>query len=254
MRSRSLFGDPAARSQARTTDQVLPPLKPRPNKRAISKPAAFRAATQQSTAALQNSPVILPFRGVSPDIAADAFIAPNVSVIGDVRIGAGSSIWYGCTVRGDVNKVRIGRGSNLQDNSTIHVDSKQYATIIGDDVLIGHQCLIHGCTIGDGATIGMQSCLMDGVVVEAGAMVAAGSLVTPGKTIPRGQLWSGRPAKFMREIDEDGIEGMREAARYYARLATEHKQTVEAALINALNGTLDDMAPDDPDASHTPKL
>jgi len=211
----------------------LPPLKPRPNKRAIYKPAARRAATrssaaiQQSIVALQNLPVILPFRGISPDIDAEAFIAPNVSVIGDVRIGAGSSIWYGCTVRGDVNKVRIGKGSNLQDNSTIHVDSKQYPTIIGDDVLIGHQCLIHGCTIGDGATIGMQSCLMDGVVIEAGAMVAAGSLVTPGKTIPRGQIWSGRPAKFMREMDEGSIEDLREAARYYARLAKEHKQMIE---------------------------
>ncbi|MCA8933932.1 MAG: gamma carbonic anhydrase family protein [Rhodospirillaceae bacterium] len=175
-------------------------------------------------------PTILPFRGIAPRIDETAFIAANVSIIGDVEIGAGSSIWYGCTVRGDVNQVRIGRGSNLQDNSTIHVDSKQFPTLIGDDVLIGHQCLIHGCTVGAGATVGMQSCLMDGVVVEPGAMVAAGSLVTPGKIIPRGQIWSGRPAKFFREMDDAAIEGLAEAARYYARLAQEHKAIVEAAV------------------------
>lgn len=170
-----------------------------------------------------NQPVILPFRGIEPVIADTAFIAPNAAIIGDVRIGPGSSVWYGCTVRGDVNRVRIGRGSNLQDNSTIHVDSKKYPTIVGDEVLIGHQCMIHGCTIGDRVTIGMQSCLMDGVTVEPGAMVAAGSLVTPGKVIPAGQLWSGRPAKFMRELDEDTLEALLEGARHYARLAQEHR-------------------------------
>lgn len=175
-----------------------------------------------------NQPVILPFRGVEPDIAETVFIAPNAAIVGDVRIGPGSSVWYGCTVRGDVNKVRIGRDSNLQDNSTIHVDSRQYPTIVGDEVLIGHQCMIHGCTIGDRATIGMQSCLMDGVVVEPGAMVAAGSLVTPGKVIPAGQLWSGRPAKFMRELDEAVLEILLENARHYARLAQEHKRQHKA--------------------------
>jgi len=169
------------------------------------------------------SPAILPFHGITPTIHETAFIAAHVSIIGDVEIGEGSSIWYGCTVRGDVNKVRIGRGSNLQDNSTIHVDSNQFATIIGNDVLIGHQCLIHGCTVGDGAMVGMQSCLMDGVVVESGGMVAAGSLVTPGKVVPRGQIWSGRPAKHFRDMDEPAINAMADAARRYARLAQEHK-------------------------------
>lgn len=178
---------------------------------------------------MQNPPVILSFRGISPDIDESAFIAPNVSIIGDVRIGAGSSIWYGCTVRGDVNKVRIGKGSNLQDNSVIHVDSKKYPTVIGDDVLIGHQCLIHACSIGDGVTIGMQSCLMDGVVVEPRAMVAAGSLVTPGKVIPSGEIWAGRPAKYMQDMDEAAAEARVEGARYYARLAQEHKAMIDAA-------------------------
>ena len=174
-----------------------------------------------------SAPTILPFRGVTPQIDRTAFIAANVSIIGDVHIGAGSSIWYGCTVRGDVNHVRIGRGSNLQDNSTIHVDSKKYPTIIGDDVLIGHQCLIHACTIGDGATIGMQSCVMDGAVVESGAMVAAGSLVTPGKVVPSGQIWSGRPAKHFRDMDEAAIAALAEAARRYAEYAQEHKAIIE---------------------------
>lgn len=183
-----------------------------------------------------NQPVILSFRGVAPDIADTAFIAPNAAIVGDVRIGPGSSVWYGCTVRGDVNRVRIGRGSNLQDNSTIHVDSKRYPTVIGDDVLIGHQCVIHGRTIGDRATIGMQSCVMDGVTIEPGAMVAAGSLVTPGKAIPAGQLWSGRPAKFMRDLDDEASAALLEGARHYARLAQEHKRHHEAVPANRKAG------------------
>ena len=175
-----------------------------------------------------NQPLILPFRGIAPDIAETAFIAANAAIIGDVRIGPGSSIWYGCTVRGDLDAVRIGRGSNLQDNSTIHVDSRKYPTIVGDEVLIGHQCMIHGCTIGDRATVGMQSCVMNGATIEPGAMVAAGSLVTPGKVIPSGQLWAGRPAKFMRELDERAVEALLEGARHYARLAQEHKQQHKA--------------------------
>jgi len=211
----------------RAKDQALPRLKSQPNKvrrTARRHPRRFPGIDLP----LQNPPTILPFRGISPDIAGDAFIAPNVSIIGDVRIGAGSSIWYGCTVRGDVNKVRIGKGSNLQDNSVIHVDSRTFPTVVGDDVLIGHQCLIHGCTIGDGVTIGMQSCLMDGVVVEPYAMVAAGSLVTPGKVIPSGQIWAGRPAKFMQEMDMATVEARVEGTRYYARLAQEHKAMIEA--------------------------
>jgi carbonic anhydrase/acetyltransferase-like protein (isoleucine patch superfamily) len=172
---------------------------------------------------------ILPYKGVQPSIAEDAWIAPNAAIIGDVEIGPRSSVWFGCTVRGDFNIVRIGSGTNLQDNSVIHVDGKKYGTFIGDDVLIGHMCLVHACTIGDGAMIGMRACVMDGAVVEPGAMVAAGALVTPGKVVKSGQLWAGSPAKFMRDLSPEEIAGLIWAARRYAGHAEEYRLDLKAA-------------------------
>ncbi len=174
------------------------------------------------------NPTIIPFGGKTPKIADDAFIAPNAVLIGDVEIGPRSSIWYGCTVRGDENYIRIGTGSNLQDNSVIHIDHLTHPTIIGDHVLIGHMCVIHACTIEDGAMVGMRSCVMDGAVVEAGAMVGAGSLVTPGKRIPSGQLWTGAPATYFRDLRENEIESLRSGPRLYAEYAQAHKQAVDA--------------------------
>jgi gamma-carbonic anhydrase len=171
---------------------------------------------------------IIPFGGHVPKVAEDAFIAPGVTLIGDIEIGARSSIWYGCTVRGDVNKIRIGEGSNLQDNSVIHVDSGGLATIIGDNILIGHQCLIHACELQTGSMVGMQSCVMDGAVVESDAMVAAGSLVTPGKRILSGQLWGGRPAKYMRDLSKEDIQSMHHGTRTYAEFAQSHLAAVAA--------------------------
>lgn len=174
------------------------------------------------------TPLILPFEGKTPKIAGDVFVAPNAAVIGDVEIGSRSSIWYGCTVRGDVNYIRIGAGSNLQDNSVIHVDHANYPTIIGDDVLIGHQCVIHACTVEDGATIGMRACVMDGAVVETGAMVGAGALVTPGKRVPAGELWTGAPASFRRALSDEEQAGLRKAAARYADYAQIHLNAIAA--------------------------
>src|SRR5690606_12768865 len=106
-------------------------------------------------------PVILPHRGKLPKIANDAYIAPTAAVIGDVEIGSRSSIWFNCVVRGDVNEIRIGRGTNVQDGTVIHVDRRKYGTYIGDGVLIGHLCLIHACTIENNAFVGMKACVMD---------------------------------------------------------------------------------------------
>lgn len=142
------------------------------------------------------------FRGVSPEISENAFIAGNAQIIGDVKIGAGSSIWYNCVLRGDLNEIRVGENTNIQDGTIIHVDSRNYGTYIGSCVTIGHMALIHACTIEDGAMIGMQSTVMDGAVVEAGALVAAGALVPPGKRIPAGQLWAGSPAKYRRDVKQ----------------------------------------------------
>ena len=174
-------------------------------------------------------PSILPFQGRAPKIAADAWVAPGATVIGDVEIGARSSIWFGCIVRGDVNVVRIGRGSNLQDGTIVHVSGREQGTFIGDGVLIGHACVIHACTVADGAFVGMRACVMDGAVVEGGAMVAAGALVTPGKVVRSGQLWAGSPAKHVRDLTAAEAAYIPAAADRYARYAEEYRRALAKA-------------------------
>jgi carbonic anhydrase/acetyltransferase-like protein (isoleucine patch superfamily) len=174
-------------------------------------------------------PRILSHNNIHPKIAADAWIAPGATVIGDVEIGSKSSIWFGCTVRGDMNVIRIGKNSNLQDNSVIHVAYGKFGTYIGDDVLMGHMCLIHACTIEDGVTIGMRACVMDGAVIERGAMVAAGALVTPGKVVPSGELWVGSPAKKMRDLSEDEMAANVSAAQRYADFAQRYRTELNKA-------------------------
>jgi len=145
---------------------------------------------------------IIPFRGHHPEISKTAFIAPTASIIGDVKIGSGSGVWYNCVLRGDMNEIHIGENSNVQDGTIIHVASLGQGTYIGSRVSIGHLALIHACTIEDDAMIGMQATVMDGVTVEAGALVAAGSLVPPGKRVMKGQMWAGTPAKYVRDVSE----------------------------------------------------
>src|SRR4051812_26994301 len=154
--------------------------------------------------------LIRPHNGVTPTIAADAFIAETAVVIGDVEIGAGSGIWYGCVLRGDSNRIRIGARTNIQDGTIIHVNHEREGatgtkTTIGSDITVGHMALLHACTLEDGCFIGMKACVMDGVVVESGAMVAAGALVPPGKRVKKGELWAGTPAKLMRPLMEKEI-------------------------------------------------
>ncbi|MBU6234740.1 MAG: gamma carbonic anhydrase family protein [Alphaproteobacteria bacterium] len=168
--------------------------------------------------------MILPYKGVTPTIHETAYVAANAAVIGDVVIGANSGIWYGCTVRGDVNIIRIGSGTNIQDGTVIHVATHGRGTHIGNDVTVGHMALLHDCTIEDGAYIGMQACVMDGAVVEKRAFVAAGALVTPAKRVPSGQLWAGRPAKYVRDLTEDDYKLMDWSGPHYVRLADEHKK------------------------------
>ena len=130
------------------------------------------------------STLIIPFAGKTPAVAPDAFVAPNATVIGDVAIGAGSSVWYGCILRGDYNIIRIGARTNIQDGSVVHIDSRTSGAVIGDDVTVGHMCLIHACTLESGCFVGNKATVMDGAVVESGAMVAAGALVTPNSARP----------------------------------------------------------------------
>ncbi|MGI4954506.1 MAG: gamma carbonic anhydrase family protein [Janthinobacterium lividum] len=165
--------------------------------------------------------------GVLPRIDDDAWIAPNATVIGDVWLGAGSTVWFGAVLRGDTNRIRIGQRSNVQDNTVIHVNAgAEWACTIGDDVTIGHACIIHACTLQDRAFVGMGATVLDGAVIESGGMLAAGGLLTPGKRIPAGELWAGSPARKMRDIpaaDRAGLEAttasyVRQGQRYRAGL------------------------------------
>ncbi len=163
--------------------------------------------------------LLIPFKNILPRIGNNVFIAPNVPIVGDVDIGDDSSIWFNCVLRGDVNSIRIGQRTNIQDGTVIHVSSFGLGTVVGDDVTVGHMALLHACTIEDGAFVGMMTCVMDGAVVEKGAMVAAGALVTPGKRVPAGQLWGGSPAKFMRELTEEDKKHVAWSSAHYVKLA-----------------------------------
>jgi carbonic anhydrase/acetyltransferase-like protein (isoleucine patch superfamily) len=164
------------------------------------------------------------FEGKMPVVAGDAFIAPTAALIGDVTVGAGSGVWFHCVLRGDTNFIRIGARSNIQDGTIIHVNRGSFPTIIGDDVTVGHACIIHACTLEDRAFVGMGATVLDGAVIRAGGMLAAGALLTPGKVIGPGELWSGAPAKFWRMLGE-GDQGMvANTAPHYAELAQRYRR------------------------------
>ncbi|CAK0759854.1 Uncharacterized transferase YtoA [Gammaproteobacteria bacterium] len=169
------------------------------------------------------SPMILPYRGVLPRIDPTAFIAPGAVVIGDVVIGPESSIWFGCVVRGDVNVIRIGARTNIQDGSVIHVASFGKGTHIGNDVTVGHCALLHDCQLDDYAFVGMKSAVMDGARIESYAMLAAGALLSPRKTLPAGQLWAGTPAKFLRDLTPNDRSEFELRSRQYVALGQEYR-------------------------------
>lgn len=170
------------------------------------------------------SGLILPFRSVLPTIHPEAFVAPNAAVIGDVAIGAGSGIWFGCTLRGDVHEIRVGENTNIQDHTVVHVTRGKFGCYIGSNITIGHSAILHGCRLEDGCFIGMGATVMDGAVVEGGAMVAAGALVTPGKVVRRGELWAGSPARMLRALSQEELDFFPVSAAHYADLAREYRQ------------------------------
>ncbi len=169
---------------------------------------------------------LLPYKGKMPKVAPDAFIAPGTILIGDVEIGPKASIWYNCVLRGDVNAIRIGEGSNIQDGSVVHVD-RLYPTIVGKHCLVGHIAILHACTMEDGSFVGMKACVMDGCVVESGAMVAAGALVPPGRRILKKQLWAGVPAKHIRDLKPEEAFELEDAPKRYIAYAQQHRQSIE---------------------------
>jgi len=182
-----------------------------------------------------NAPYIAAFLDHMPDIDTAAFIAPTAAVIGAVRIGAGSSIWYQVTVRGDNNFVTIGTGTNIQDNSCIHISSRDFPTIIGDYVTVGHSALVHACRLHNHAFVGMGAIVMDGAVIETDAMLAAGAMLTPGKHIPAGELWAGRPARKMRQLTAAEIADNRRIAEHYIEVGRAHKHGLAGAPFNNMH-------------------
>ena len=177
---------------------------------------------------------LIPFHGKTPSVDPAAFVAPGARLIGDIEIGPESSIWYNTVLRGDVNRIRIGARTNIQDGTVLHVDSPRpsheagHPTLIGDEVLIGHLAMVHGCVLHDRAFVGLGAVVMDGCTIESDAMLAAGALLTQGKCIPAGQLWAGRPAKFVRDLNEADLAGMRAGVAHYVALAKLHAEAVKA--------------------------
>jgi len=163
-------------------------------------------------------PLIVPFQGKTPDIDPTAFIAETATLIGDVTIGPGASVWYGAVLRGDLDRIALGAGSNLQDNVVVHT-GHGIPALIGDNVGVGHQAIVHGATIGDGSLIGMGAKLLNRSVIGAGAFVAAGALILEGQVVEAGHLVAEAPAKDRGEMHAELAERARSNAFEYQRLA-----------------------------------
>ncbi len=166
--------------------------------------------------------IIVPYRGVFPDVSKAAFIAPNASIIGDVRLGEGASVWFGAVLRGDVQPIIVGAGSNIQDNAVIHASTGLVPTVIGDNCTIGHSAIIHGATLHNGVLIGMGAIILDEADIGEEACIGAGTLVTGKAKIPGGALVLGSPGKVVRHMSEPDKAVQRYSAPHYVELAHEY--------------------------------
>jgi carbonic anhydrase/acetyltransferase-like protein (isoleucine patch superfamily) len=169
-----------------------------------------------------NGPLLLPYKGARPRVAASAFVAPGVALIGDVEVGEEASIWFGCVLRGDVSHIRVGARTNIQDGTVVHT-STDGPTLIGDDVTIAHMCLLHACVIESESLIGMGAVVMDHAHVESGGWVGAGAMVTERKQIRAGELWLGRPARMTRHVSDKERERIAALARRYVERGREYR-------------------------------
>jgi carbonic anhydrase/acetyltransferase-like protein (isoleucine patch superfamily) len=167
-------------------------------------------------------PLILTVNGHTPQLHADAWVAPNASVLGQVSLAEGASVWYSVTLRAEYEPIEIGAGSNIQDGCTVHVDPG-FPARVGADVSVGHNAVLHGCTIEDGSLVGMGAVVLNGAVVGAGSLVAAGALVTQGMVIPPRSMVAGVPAKVRRELSDDEVAGNRMNGQVYRHLAEVHR-------------------------------
>jgi carbonic anhydrase/acetyltransferase-like protein (isoleucine patch superfamily) len=162
--------------------------------------------------------LIRPFRGCAPAVDPSAFIADTATLIGDVTVGARSSVWFGAVVRGDVFHIRIGEETSIQDNSVIHVTHDRYATVVGNKVTVGHGVTLHGCTVGDLCIVGMGAIILDQAVVGDRCIIGAGALVTPGTSIPPGHLAVGSPARPKRPLTDEELIWLEASALHYVEL------------------------------------
>lgn len=168
--------------------------------------------------------MIRPFNNIDPKIHETAFIADDAIIIGDVEIGEDASVWYGSIIRGDVNYIRIGARTNIQDGTIIHVSSKKHATILEDEITVGHRVTLHGCHVESGCLIGIGAILMDGVRVGRNSLIGAGSLLTPGTQIPPRSLVLGSPARVKRELTDDELAYLDKSWRNYVELKKHYEE------------------------------
>lgn len=171
--------------------------------------------------------MILEYKGKTPQVDSTAFLAPGSCVIGNVSIGENSSIWFNVVVRGDVNFIRIGRNTNIQDGSVVHVTHETHPTVIGDDVSVGHNVTLHGCTVHNKCLIGIGSKILDGAVIGESSLVAAGSLVAPGTKVPPYSLVMGSPARIKRKLTESECSDMHAIAERYIHYQNDYRTDVK---------------------------
>jgi carbonic anhydrase/acetyltransferase-like protein (isoleucine patch superfamily) len=164
--------------------------------------------------------------GMAPQVAASAWVADNAQVIGNVVLSEDSSVWFGVTLRGDTETITVGRGSNIQDGSVLHADVG-FPMTVGENVTVGHQVMLHGCTIGEGSLIGIGAVVLNGVKIGKHCLVGAGSLVTEGKEFPDGSMILGSPARAVKSLTPEQIEGLRRSAKHYTDNAARYRKTLK---------------------------
>lgn len=166
--------------------------------------------------------MIIDYKGISPKLEDDVFVAQNAAIIGDTRLSSDVNIWFGAVLRADISPILIGKGTNVQDNSTLHGDTN-HPVEIGERVTIGHNCVIHGCSIQDEVLIGMGSTILNGAQIGSHTIIGAGSLVTQNKVIPSGVLCMGSPARVVRALTEKEIESIKKSSETYITLTKNYK-------------------------------
>jgi carbonic anhydrase/acetyltransferase-like protein (isoleucine patch superfamily) len=176
-----------------------------------------------------HGPLLLPYEGRMPTLHPGAWVAPGATLVGDVELGPDSSVWYGCVLRGDVHRIRIGARTNLQDGAIVHVTAGRFAAEIGDEVSVGHRAVVHGCRVGAGALVGIGAVVLDGAEIGEEALVGAGALVTPGTRVAPGMLVLGAPARPVRELSASERAEQRARTLRYVETARAHARACERA-------------------------